>query len=188
MRNIKKDFDNPPAILLSDGCLKKIQEALIKKIITILAVIITEIKITSVKFWKYCMITNVPIVKRIQRLVPHYKLRTHVPKIKFKKRITIRVIIGWDMNGAISCWLICSQCNGKSAKSNKFPIAPTGIRVTTPPLDNQRELNKALCRADSQLLLDEKPLLLNPEIDKPEEHLVFLPNGQIKGITQESAG
>jgi hypothetical protein len=53
-----------------------------------------------------------------------------------------------------------------------------------PPLDNRGELDKASCRADSQYLLNEKPLLLNPEIDKPEEHLVFLPNGKIKGITE----
>ncbi len=59
----------------------------------------------------------------------------------------------------------------------------TGKRVTQPPLDFQ-ELDKNACWADSPIMAAEKPLLLNPEIDKPELHFVFLPNGKIIEKTQ----
>ena len=32
--------------------------------------------------------------------------------------------------------------------------------------------------------MGEKPLLLNPEIDRPEDHFMFLPDGRMKGITE----
>ncbi|OQY45396.1 MAG: hypothetical protein B6247_29010 [Candidatus Parabeggiatoa sp. nov. 2] len=183
MRNIKKYFDNPPAILLSDGCHKKIQEALIQKNHHHFSSYYYGNKdkvrqvLEALYDYKcaYCE-TNTTAGATLQ--VDHYRPKN---KIQEESNHTGYYWLGYEWSNLM---LICSQCNGKSAKSNKFPIAPTGIRVTTPPLDNQGELNKALCRADSQLLLDEKALLLNPEIDKPEEHLVFLPNGQIKGITE----
>jgi len=69
--------------------------------------------------------------------------------------------------------------------SNAFPIEATGIRAAKPPLDNQGKLDKALCRADSATLLAEKPLLLNPEIDEPKLHFIFLPNGEIKALSEK---
>ena len=57
--------------------------------------------------------------------------------------------------------------------------------MTKPPLDNHGKLDKPLCRADSPTLLAEKPLLLNPEIDEPELHFVFLPNGEIKALSEK---
>ncbi|MEN8218934.1 MAG: hypothetical protein ABFS56_21695 [Pseudomonadota bacterium] len=59
----------------------------------------------------------------------------------------------------------------------------TGKRVTQPPLDFHG-LDKNACQADSPIMAAEKPLLLNPEIDKPELHFIFLPNGEIIEKTQ----
>ena len=64
----------------------------------------------------------------------------------------------------------CEICN--SRKSNQFPIE--GIRV------ERSQENRAEWQADSESFRAEKPLLLNPELDQPEEHLVFLPEGEIK--------
>ena len=65
--------------------------------------------------------------------------------------------------------LSCRTCNLK--KSNLFPVS--GTRVTAPP---------ALAKdwdPRSLPMQGEKPLLLNPEIDQPNDHLDFSPDGQI---------
>jgi hypothetical protein len=72
----------------------------------------------------------------------------------------------------------CQKCNG--IKSSYFPIK--GKRVDRPPLKG-RELDSDACKADSKKHCDEKPLLLHPEVDQPEKHLVFLEDGRIEGLT-----
>lgn len=75
----------------------------------------------------------------------------------------------------------CTTCN--SAKSTYFPIDTSeGERVTVPPMDNGC-LDMEACRVDSKIHIAEEPLLLHPEVDRPEEHLIFLPNGEVKGIS-----
>ena len=75
----------------------------------------------------------------------------------------------------------CPRCN--TAKSNHFPIDNArGKRVTGPPIKNGC-LDIKACRADAKILLNEYPLLLHPEVDEPEKHFVFLPNGRIKHLT-----
>ncbi len=76
----------------------------------------------------------------------------------------------------------CEQCNGN--KSNFFPIHPSGKRVVEPECDENGALNKEKCYPNSDTFLAEKPLLLHPEVDKPEEHFVFSPNGVVVGLTE----
>ena len=59
----------------------------------------------------------------------------------------------------------CPTCNRK--KSNKFPVKNEKRRITRPDYAN--------LRVDSNALIEEEPLLLNPESDDPREHLVYLP-------------
>lgn len=66
--------------------------------------------------------------------------------------------------------LCCPTCNRK--KSDRFPIQ--GFRVKEP------QHKQTEWRADSPTFLTEKPLLLNPELDYPEDHLTFLPDGSIR--------
>ncbi len=66
--------------------------------------------------------------------------------------------------------LCCPICNRK--KSNQFPV--TGARVDEP------QANRAEWRVDSESLSEEKPQLINPELDDPAEHLSFSPNGEIR--------
>lgn len=74
--------------------------------------------------------------------------------------------------------LACQDCN--AAKSNKFPIA--GARVHHPQQDKQ------YWRVDSPSFLNERALLLNPELDDPEEHFDFQPDGKlISGTAQGKA-
>ncbi len=75
--------------------------------------------------------------------------------------------IGYEWSNLL---LSCAKCN--RAKSNQFPIE--GVRVKSPQAD------RAEWRADSESFKAENSLLLNPELDYPEEHLVFFPDGNIK--------
>ncbi len=73
--------------------------------------------------------------------------------------------------------LACGGCNAQDAKGNKFPIENEIDRIITYPID------KKDWRIDSSILECEKPLLLNPEIDTPEEHIVVRYDGFLIGTT-----
>jgi len=64
---------------------------------------------------------------------------------------------------------LCNACH--YAKDAQFPIEGTAIES---PQQNQLEW-----QANSHSFLAEKPLLLNPEIDYPEQYLQFDMNGRI---------
>ena len=48
---------------------------------------------------------------------------------------------------------------------------------------NDGELDSKKCHPKESPLRDEKPLFLNPEIDEVEKHLIFLPNGEVRGLS-----
>lgn len=70
----------------------------------------------------------------------------------------------------------CPKCNRH--KSVKFPLEDESRRIRQP----QQYRNE--WRADSTTFLAEKPLLLNPEIDDPENSLAFYPDGRIYGLNK----
>jgi len=67
-------------------------------------------------------------------------------------------------------------------KSSHFPLEDESNRIFNPPLKLDGKLNKKQC--ESATLKSETPLILNPEIDKPEEHFYFKRNGKIKSISK----
>jgi uncharacterized protein (TIGR02646 family) len=75
----------------------------------------------------------------------------------------------------------CSKCN--RAKSNAFPLNSEDNRSIVPLLNGNLNLNH--CYSYSSHLIAENPLLLNPEIDSPEEHLIYLPSGKLKWKTEK---
>jgi hypothetical protein len=75
----------------------------------------------------------------------------------------------------------CPKCNGTSNKGSRFPIA--GMRVKEESMHNG-EISYAAFDIQSPILADEKPLLLNPEIDRDlATHFAFTRNGEIEGNT-----
>lgn len=79
---------------------------------------------------------------------------------------------------------LCSKCNQK--KSNKFPLKGWNSvnRVVTRNLPSG-EVNKDAFNS-TWLNEREKPLIINPEIEKhPAKHFKFLNNGIVKGRTVE---
>lgn len=85
----------------------------------------------------------------------------------------------------------CITCNREGAKHNKFPVK--GLRVSAPALLADGNLNLGLCKASVAPLLNEKPSLLHPEVDKPENYFAFKldPDGEgirIVGIDEDGRG
>ncbi len=86
--------------------------------------------------------------------------------------------LGYEWTNLLLC---CRKCNGK--KLSQFPILST--RIIDPTLDVNGMPVKEFTFVNSETLLGERPLLLNPEIHKPQEHLIVLTDGTLKNITDE---
>lgn len=104
--------------------------------------------------------------------VEHYRPKANVDK----KDLQIGEIhkgYYWLGNEWSNLLLACQNCNGKGAKGNRFPI--TGIRLLNHPNDvaHYSILHEAM-RA-------EIPLLLNPELEDPLDHLYLDQDGFMHG-------
>ena len=77
----------------------------------------------------------------------------------------------------------CSKCN--RSKANFFPVLEDGIRVVNPPVFGNGKLNRDNCKSDNIDYLNEKPLIINPELIDPRSHILFLSNGKISHKTEE---
>lgn len=80
---------------------------------------------------------------------------------------------------------ICAKCN--RSKATKFPINDNGVRqYFHPPLVNDSaDISKNIIKSFD--LMNEKPLILNPEVVDPSNYFVFLPSGKINGRGQREA-
>jgi len=96
--------------------------------------------------------------EKLDPIINHYRPKSLYPWLQYE----------WS-----NLHLCCHKCN--MASNVRFPIK--GSPIKEPPSD------KMQWRADSRTLLEEKPLLLNPEVDTPENHLHFDPKGIIYGRT-----
>ncbi len=96
--------------------------------------------------------------EKLELTINHYRPRKDYP---------------WLENEWSNLHLCCHKCN--MASNVRFPIKGSQIKKQPP--------DKMQWRADSRTLLGEKPLLLNPEVDTPENHLYFDPKGIIYGRT-----
>jgi 5-methylcytosine-specific restriction endonuclease McrA len=76
--------------------------------------------------------------------------------------------------------LACSVCN--IAKSSHFPIQNERCTAHQALANGDIDVSKSHILHD--ILQNEQPLLLNPEIDSLRLHLAFLPKGKIEAITK----
>ncbi len=79
----------------------------------------------------------------------------------------------------------CHYCNTDEGKRNHFPIK--GRRVRKPAFIDGN-LDKQKCKAECSPLRDERPYLLHPEIDSPEDCFAFDRKGKMKGSDEEKRG
>ncbi len=69
---------------------------------------------------------------------------------------------------------VCHACNKN--KTDKFPILSKQVK--------DEPQNKEDKKADSELLLSEKPIIIHPEVDTPENHFYYDKSGIIYGNTE----
>ncbi len=84
----------------------------------------------------------------------------------------------------------CFDCNkiGRG-KGNRFPLlGGEALRLKMPPLRPDNSLDTTQTRSDRPPLSLERPSLLHPEIDHPEQCFSFNSKGKMKGIDAESRG
>jgi len=83
--------------------------------------------------------------------------------------------------------LSCPSCNGKKAKGNRFPLVDFNnrARAINPIRNTPLSFERTLCIANQSPLLDEEPLLINPEYEDPTPYLTFNDVGQIQGVGEK---
>lgn len=179
MISVKKEFDNPP-----EGLLKSVTDALLKEVLGTKNEHKFKKSIYRDKTYKellaiyknkcaYCE-TNTLAGATLQ--VEHYR-----PKAKLIED-TDHLGYYWLAYEWINLTLGCSTCNGN--KSNSFPVG--GNRVFAPNLTPEGVAHWDFVSINSEVLFAENALFLNPEIDKVEEQLIFMPDGTIKGLTNRA--
>jgi uncharacterized protein (TIGR02646 family) len=73
----------------------------------------------------------------------------------------------------------CDECNRPPGKGTQFPVS--GARVTSPSFNECLHLIEDHCKLNSTYLNSEGPLLLNPELERPEPYLELKWNGRLAG-------
>jgi uncharacterized protein (TIGR02646 family) len=178
---VKKNYSNPPPILKSDNCRNKVQKALAQKKEHNFSShyygheqVRTRLEKIYHNKCAYCE-TNVESGATLQ--VEHYRPKKGVTE---DKKHDGYYWLGYEWSNLL---LACPKCNGKSGKSNQFPIE--GVRVYAHKEDSNAQLDNRQCHPDSPPLSLEKPLLLNPEINEPKLHFKFQFDGEMIGVTNK---
>jgi uncharacterized protein (TIGR02646 family) len=177
MISIKKDFDSPPEKLLNSKRDLQIKDALsTKNKHTFRSSIYRKTTIDALEEMYHfkCAYCESDTSAGAPFQVEHYR-----PKAKIEGD-SAHFGYYWLAYEWSNLTLGCSTCNNN--KRNHFPI--TGLRITEPLLDISGLPTSEYLSLNSPLLLNEEALLLNPEIDKVEDHFYFLPTGEIAGKDQ----
>jgi uncharacterized protein (TIGR02646 family) len=128
----------------------------------------TKVKDTLKNIFKYkCAFCETNTHVGAHKDVEHYRLKAHY------------YWLGYEWTNLL---LSCQICN-RDFKGTNFPLENEDNRLTMPPLSRKKNLDLNKCHILSDTLTNEKPLLLHPAIDNPQEHLKFLPNGLVEGLT-----
>ena len=171
MIQVFKSYFAPPEILILNGCTQKNKKAIKEK-----------------NHHKFSYYYNHEDVKEALEIIYNEKCAYCESKTKHIASLQVehyrpKAKVDEDLNHKGYYWLgyewsnlllACPKCNGSEAKGNKFPISISGKRVYV-------HSNQSL--ADTSPLINEKPLLLNPEIDNPREHFTFNTFGKIESDT-----
>ncbi|CAN2042739.1 putative ATPase AAA-type core domain-containing protein [Candidatus Magnetomoraceae bacterium gMMP-15] len=162
MIKVNKDYEDAPAILKSANVTKLIDRALT-----------TE---KSEREFRSIIFTHPTVKERLHRIYNNKCAYCESKVINYSEidHYRPKKYYYWLAYEWSNLLLVCKKCN--MFKLNKFPIIDEQQRVLSP----QKQKNEWV--ADSKSFLAEKPLLLNPEIDNPEDYLAFYPDGRIYAI------
>ncbi len=112
--------------------------------------------------------------------VEHFRPKNKSPKKSKYGHHNGYYWLGYEWSNLL---LICSKCNNK--KNSHFPLLNSENRIKNHPLDAN---NSLISNITNSIYENEGCILLNPEIDKVEDFLIFKPNGDIKGIDTQGRG
>jgi uncharacterized protein (TIGR02646 family) len=180
MKKASKDFDNPPAILINATRMKHLRTAIANQSARHIsnkhyspALVKKKLKAIYNSKCSYCEST----VEQVASLqVEHYRPKNAVSNNPAHPGY-YWLALEWS-----NLLLGCPACNGQGAKGNRFPIAGNRVMIQNPFDQNGNLLTQSL-RANLAPLLNEHPLLLHPEIDDPNAHLIFSAFGLLEGTT-----
>lgn len=182
MIKVTKNYGSPPGVLTRKGCYNKIKRAV--------DATSGSDKIYNGNHYKHQQITTklkeiyhhkCAYCESFSEQVAPLQVEHYRPKAKVKDSSTPNpngyYWLGCEWSNLL---LACSKCN--NAKGNLFPIS--GNRVFhDSPFNHLGHFNRTHLIANRPPLIDEQPLLLNPEIDFPEQHLIFRHLGTLDYLT-----
>jgi uncharacterized protein (TIGR02646 family) len=161
MISVRKDFDKIPDCLKSEKVRQAISDV-IKDPLNYDSSIIknTEIfyKLNAIYDRKCAFCQSLLVNEAVKEdfiLISHYRPRNQYSWLSYE----------WS-----NLLLCCEAC--QLARRTEFPLDDESKRIKNIPERNQWSL-------DSTVLRQEQPLLLNPEIDRPEDHFYFDINGKM---------
>ncbi|WP_353481601.1 hypothetical protein [Haliscomenobacter sp.] len=165
MIKVNKDFDAIPLYLSTAKVSQQTLDAIAAQDGSLY---IKYYKNSSVKdqlliiYHKKCAYCESTITHSAPLQVEHYRPKA---KVDIKDILVGEVHKGyyWLGNEWTNLLLACQSCNGQGAKGNRFPIKGNRILVHPANPDYHSILHP--------LMLDEEPLLLNPELVDPADHL-----------------
>lgn len=180
MIRIHKDFDAPPQGLATDACNAQKQKALAEKAThDFSSYHYRDSTITVLRgiYKRKCGYCETPESAGAALRVDHYRPKARVKNVPGHEGY---YWLAYEWSNLV---LSCEKCNGK--KLDQFPLEDEAARVSQPVIGNNNLPLADYCRVDGPVLRSERPLLLNPELDSPDDHLVFLPDGTIGAKTPE---
>lgn len=186
MIKVNKTYGSPPGVLTKKGCYDKIKRAV--------NATNGSDKIYNGNHYKEEQVTTQLNIIYNKKCAYCESFSAHVAPLQvehYRPKAKVIDLTSPNPNGYywLGCeWsnllLACSKCNGSNAKGNNFPILGNRI-LNDSPFNHLGHFNRTHLIADRSPLIDEQPLLLNPEIDYPEQHLHFRYFGKISGLTKK---
>jgi hypothetical protein len=196
----RKDRDNPPARLGINAALEQLRRAVDNEdgnrfnhsyyphddITELLRAYSIDKLVLAPGDKPKCNYCESRIEKAVKLQVEHYRPKALVsPGINDNVELPGYYWLGLEWTNLL---LACPKCNGKDAKANKFPIRGVraiAINPLTPLAGGGLALDRTHLRVDSDVLTNELPILLNPEVDVPENFLTFDIDGIMDGHGQD---
>jgi len=188
MISIDKSIINKPNNLTYKSCEKALEEVIISKSGEKINSIYNSAKVKEslLKLYNnkcaYCESKINPATSSVR--IDHYRPKDKVKDIDKKEIIGHNGYywLGYEWTNLLPT---CEICNSK--KSNIFPIKIENQRRKEPELLPNNKIDTLKQLINSDFLKSENPLILNPEIDKPENYFVFLATGEIKPVSINGA-
>jgi uncharacterized protein (TIGR02646 family) len=176
----KLQIENIPSVLQSEKC-----QTHLKKLIK------GEVKTINSDYYRG---ENNEIVNKLRDLYVHKcvycEKRENNPQVEHYRPSSKYLWLCYEWTNLFP---ICADCNSAlNGKGDRFPLLSAENEKTNPSFsevfDASGQIKREICSANSDFLLSEKPVILNPEVDNPFEFIRLNQDGTLSGIDAEGRG